>query len=58
MKNKKKNVNVFEDIRDIKQKSTRKQKKRARRQINKKYLKDISRGNIDPYLYEDFVEGE
>ena len=58
MSNKKNNNKPTEDVSDIRDRSFKKRKKRNNRHNNKKFLKDLSKGNIDPFLYQDFMESE
>jgi|10_taG_2_1085330.scaffolds.fasta_scaffold00592_17 hypothetical protein len=62
MKNKKKNKSKSnfsnEDYSAIRGRGNKKNKKRSRRHTEKRFLDGLSRGNIDPYLYQDYIENE
>ena len=62
MKNKKnrskKNKDSSEDYAEIRGKGNRKNKRRSRRHTEKRFLDGVARGDIDPFLYQDFIEDE
>tara|TARA_Y100001938_G_C8081318_1_gene429325 strand:+ start:1717 stop:1902 length:186 start_codon:yes stop_codon:yes gene_type:complete len=39
-------------------KALKREDRRSRRNKNKKYLKDVVRGEIDPDTYEDYSDGQ
>ena len=55
-KNKKNHYNENEDYQDINRGGQRKQQRKKKRHSEKKYLKDVVGGSIDPDDYQDYIE--
>ena len=49
-------TNENEDYQDIAKGGSRKQKRKNQRRNEKKYLKDVVRGDVDPEDYQDYME--
>ena len=55
-KNKRNRYNENEDYQDINRGGQRKQQRKNKRHSEKRHLKDVQRGEIDPDDYQDYIE--
>jgi len=50
------NYNEYEDYQDMNKGGQRRQKRKNQRRNEKKYLKDVVRGDVDADDYQDYME--